>query len=743
MNFSLLNKKNYIITLFILIVVLIFGLKYGAVYTALGLSLLISVFFLFFEKAILQDKHYTSIGLIISSGLGAVFFINVLSPKVLDTSAINWLLKRGDPAQHFLGWHFFRNDPWSFPPAVINSLNTPIGTTVTYTDSIPLLAFIFKVFNIFLPDTFQYLGLWILICYILQGFFSLLLMRKLTRNISLQILGTMFFIMSPIMLWRAYGHEALMGHWIILASLYLHRSPYNHLKWLLLLFISLLVHPYLFIMCFLIFVVKVLEMLVSKDLNLRMTFLYLFTAGSLIIITLWLIGYFYIGSSGTADGFGVYSMNLNSLFNPQGWSHYFLKDQLTATPGQYEGFNYLGSGVILLLICSMYTTLNNGKINMKGKKGLIIIIIIFTVTALSNVITFSGKTLFVIPLPEALLKLCSIVRASGRFFWPVYYMLLLFILSSLLKTMKTKGALVFFALALSIQFADLSGKFNDFHNMYASDTAWESPLRTDVWEKINNDTYRNIVFVPANVSNNYVAFSMIAAQKGMTINAVYTARDDFKKKELYNNKLVENFRNGIWDSKSVYIVDNFLFEQTILNKKDNDLFLSADGYNLFIPNGALDPQLNSLNMNLYGFDYKVGSIISFGATGNSHLIKAAGWSFAEENATWTEGKQADLLFTLKNPETDLVLSMKMSPLLGGEIKEQRLIVYANNQKIKELSITSNDTYQFSIPKEIISDQLKISLILPDASSPQSLKMNEDERILALSVENLRLDPVSP
>lgn len=742
MNLSLSNKKNTILTLFIIVTVLAFSLKFGAIYTALGLSLLISVFFLFFEKNI-QGKLKTYIGLAIGSGLGMIFFVTVLSPRVLNTSSINWLLTRGDPAQHFLGWHFFRNDPWSLPPAVVSSLNTPIGTTVTYTDSIPLFAFIFKIFNVLLPDIFQYLGIWILLCYLLQGLFGFLLLRRLTPNLSMQILGMMFFIMSPIMLWRAYGHEALMGHWIILASLYLWRSPYKHVKWLLVLFISLLVHPYLFIMTFLFFVIKVLEMLISKELNFKTTFLYFFTAGCLILLTLWLIGYFYVGSTGSSGGFGVYSMNLNSLFNPQGWSSYFLKDQLYATSGQYEGFNYLGIGVILLLICSMFMIVNNGNINLKGNRGLLIVILIFTLTAISNVITLSGRTLFVIPLPEVLLKLCGIVRASGRFFWPVYYLIILFILTLLIKNLKTRSVLFFLTIALSIQFADLSGKFNEFHTMYESDIAWESPLKSDVWGKLNKEKYHNIIFVPAKVNQDYVAFSMLAAEKEMTINAVYTARDDYRKKELYNQKLVGDFEKGLWDSNSVYIVDNSLFKQTKQNKKNKDLFLSADSFNLFIPNGANDPQLDDLDMNLYSFDYKIGSIINFGANGNSGLITDVGWSAIEEKATWTEGKEAKLVFNLNEPPKDLVLSMKMAPLLGGNLKVQNLIVSVNNHKIKKVEIKSDDTYQFTIPKEFFNNQLEISLSLPDATSPQKLGLNEDKRVLGLYVESLTLNEVTP
>ncbi|MNR61010.1 hypothetical protein D3C85_1826300 [compost metagenome] len=68
-----------------------------------------------------------------------------------------------------------------------------------------------------------------------------------------------------------------------------------------------------------------------------------------------------------------------------------------------------------------------------------------------------------------------------------------------------------------------------------------------------------------------------------------------------------------------------------------------------------------------------------------------------------------------------------------------MIVFANNQKISETIIDSNNTYQFNIPKDIVKDELHISMRLPNAASPKSLGINEDKRLLALSIEYLSLN----
>ncbi|MDT3428092.1 hypothetical protein J2Z22_003682 [Paenibacillus forsythiae] len=740
MKHNLINSKDLVLTLFVSILVFIFSWNFGSLYISIGLSIVLSLFLSAWNKTYINEKINNYFMLIFSGVLGLIFFCTILSVRVLNTSYIDWLLNRGDPAQHFLGWHFFRNNPWAFPPGIISSLNTPIGTSITYTDSIPLFAFFFKIFNLLLPEIFQYLGIWILLCYILQGIFGLLLMKRMTQNLAVQLLGTMFFIMSPIMLWRAYGHEGLMGHWIILWVLLLYKSQYKHLHWLSLVLVSLLVHPYLFIMVYIFFVVKLLEMVVIRTINYKSLIFYFTTSLLLIAFTLWIIGYFYIGSSGVSDGFGFYSMNINSLFNPQGWSQYLIKDQPYATPGQYEGFNYLGSGIIFLLICSLYITINNSRdTNNKGNFGLIVIIIIFTFIALSNVITFSNKILLTIPLPDIILKLCGIVRASGRFFWPVYYLIIIFCLSSIIRNTKRRSVVLLLIISLSIQFADFSGKFNEFHKMYSSDTKWETPLKSEVWSKINGLKYHNLVFVPAKVSDKYVAFSMLAAEKRMTINAIYTAREDYTKRELYNNKLIEDFKIRNWNLDNIYIVDNSLFGTVMKEKKESDLFLTVDSFNVLIPNGKEDTNFKGFNFDSYDFNYNYGDVIKFGLNGNSNLIKDGGWSDTEENATWTEGKEASLFFSLKKPQRNLKLSVKMLPLIGGDLKGQHLKVSANHKLISEIIVDSSNTYQFSIPNNIVKDRLEITFNLPDATSPKLLGINEDTRILGLFVENVILE----
>ncbi|MCC7126756.1 MAG: hypothetical protein IT178_18035 [Acidobacteria bacterium] len=108
------------------------------------------------------------------------------------------------------------------PPGATANLGYPVGTSVALTDSIPLAAMLLKPFSAVLPDVFQYFGLWLLACFVLQGIFGVALIATVTTNRWLQVLGGGVFALSPLLVHRM-GHAALTAHWILLAGLWLGR----------------------------------------------------------------------------------------------------------------------------------------------------------------------------------------------------------------------------------------------------------------------------------------------------------------------------------------------------------------------------------------------------------------------------------------------------------------------------------------------------------------------------------------
>jgi len=101
--------------------------------------------------------------------LGCIFFYSVVGIGPLDPQNLSWIFGRFDPPQHYLGWSFYRNSPWSLPIGSNPNYGIDIGSSVVYSDSVPIMAIFFKLLSPFLGSPFQYFGIWLLICFALQA----------------------------------------------------------------------------------------------------------------------------------------------------------------------------------------------------------------------------------------------------------------------------------------------------------------------------------------------------------------------------------------------------------------------------------------------------------------------------------------------------------------------------------------------------------------------------------------------
>ena len=81
------------------------------------------------------------------------FFIGI---ENLSFNNVDWLLGGADTSNSQNAWTFFKNDKWYFPLAKNPNYGLEIGTSIIFTDSIPILALLFKLFKSFLGENFQY-----------------------------------------------------------------------------------------------------------------------------------------------------------------------------------------------------------------------------------------------------------------------------------------------------------------------------------------------------------------------------------------------------------------------------------------------------------------------------------------------------------------------------------------------------------------------------------------------------------
>ena len=230
---------------------------------------------------------------------GFITFFLVVGPRVLDPRNVAWL-RGGDPATHYLGWLFFRQSDWAWPPGANPDYGLELGSSIVYSDSLPLLAFFFKPFDALLPETFQYLGLWLFVCFLLHSYFAWKLVGLMSTDTLLRVPAVVLLLFAPPMLARLSGHWSLVSHFLILAALYITLRPSREGRrpaWTALLAAATLVHAYFLAMLGLIWLTDLTGRAWRRELTARGA-LVEFASLLLFVYTLaWMAGYFMVGES--------------------------------------------------------------------------------------------------------------------------------------------------------------------------------------------------------------------------------------------------------------------------------------------------------------------------------------------------------------------------------------------------------------------------------------------------------------
>ena len=266
----------------------------------------------------------------------ASVFLYRFGYRCLDPTNVAWLSK-GDWAKSYLGWLFFRNEPWTFPLGnIAKSLRTG-GDNRRICRLKSVGCIVSKAVRDGAASRFSVpFGFWLLLCYLLQAFFGYLLMSRITPIGYSGGVG--FFLLSPPLLSRQH-HHTLCSHWIILAAFYLYCSQEGArfsfrvwALWSILLVIAGCIHPYLAVMALGLSAAFCIAMyLTCTDWTLGRTALFVSSTSAVLLVVWYTLGY--IGMQGQAlesQGFGFFSANLNTFVNPQHWSSFLTELALSS-----------------------------------------------------------------------------------------------------------------------------------------------------------------------------------------------------------------------------------------------------------------------------------------------------------------------------------------------------------------------------------------------------------------------------
>lgn len=432
----------------------------------------------------------------------------------------------GDMAKDVAGWLFYAADHWRFPLLHTERMNHPQGLSIAFTDSIPLAALVFKPLAAWLPPHYHYLGLWHGLAFVLQGLGAAFLIRSLgSRGMLATIAAVLFALNWPVLLLRL-GHTALLTQGLLLFALGVyfraHAGTWSTRRawWILLALClaALAIHPYLMAMCYAI----MLAFLLSQGLRdggwhwqaARL-------AAALGLTAAWagLLGFY--GTGLGTGAYGEYRMALDAPWCDDGYS-------LWACPkgGGYESYNYLGLGTLLLIALALLSARPRRLIQtLRQHAGLVSIMVLLTLFAVTHRVHFGPQLIASWPLPVVVQDAAGIFQASGRFFWPVGYLLLFAALAAILRSQRAWASLAV-VLAVAAQLYDTQGRRDEFRARVSMPGGDLRP--GPAWSQALAGIGHVAVFPPFGCGTMdafaYLPLQYLAAVHGATFSTAYAAR---------------------------------------------------------------------------------------------------------------------------------------------------------------------------------------------------------------------------
>ena len=404
--------------------------------------------------------------LALAAGLAAVAALLSI-PALLGTGAL-WATASGDIARTLTGHLAFQADPWRWPLLTTRMLLWPDTASVAMADSNPAASLLAKMISRSLGvPPLNLLGAWLGLCVLLQPVAAVYALRGVVRDRpEASLAAASLSLLSMAWLFRIV-HPNLWGHFIILMALGLAlrmmaggvRRGWAKASGVLT--AAMLFHPYLFVMCAAVLAAPAVDATLRRRAALRSWASLLLAYAVPLMVFRTLNGEFVGGSAGF--GFGFFSMNLLSPVWPW-FSGLFSADleSFDATGGQAEGYNYLGAGVLLLLAAAVLLMVAARWLphlfrprhpTTRLPLGLLPCLAGLLALALSSRV-YAGHQLLLDLGPGPWDKVFAPVRASGRFFWPVGYVLLIGGVAAITARLPRPVSAAVLGIAVLLQTAD-------------------------------------------------------------------------------------------------------------------------------------------------------------------------------------------------------------------------------------------------------------------------------------------------
>lgn len=670
-----------------------------------------------------------------------LLFMLFFTPAILDPTRVGWLLD-GDWGQHFLGWHAYRQTPLAWPFNHQTLLSHPTGLSLIYTDSNPLVSIPMRWLSGVLPQHFQFIGWWFLICLILHYFVAYRLVARHAPGQWSALAGATLLTLLPTLYMRI-GHDTLCAHWLILSALYVFFEIKDERRKLVgyagLLGITGLIHPYILFMLLAIWGADQLR--VTGALLKGRDWAGLAKAVGLGLltlippaITLGIAGA-YSGQSAGSDGFGVYGMPLDALFNPsrKDFALAFLNGPQPPRMA-FEGFQYLGAGLLVLVGAAIWLYRRSPAVKSASEvlaiaRPLKWPFMILLVLAITDHIHLYSIKLLDLSFPTPMVNVLNIVRASGRLFWPIAYTLVFLALICIYRTRpRTMGLLL--GAALVLQLADMSQFATHIRTLTGRAATGQSFSLTPSpqWSVVMART-EMVSFQPAVPLTEKRAFYEIilhALDRKVPVNMMYAARENPHQDAIQRQEYSE-FRAGRLNPRRLYVMLGKAVPAGL-----EDRVREIDGIWIIPPQGA------EAGLKRPGAEpFETGKTYVMGAANASVVWFGDDWQMPQVDAMNTAG-HAGVITPGFVPVPGKAYRVTLS--LRAWRRAQTLIVAVNGVKLKEQALGKKATeVVIDVPADALQGG-RMQIAIDNLRAAPDPGKKPDTKAMGVELYSLRIDP---
>jgi hypothetical protein len=203
-------------------------------------------------------------------------------------------------------------------------------------------------------------------------------------------------------------------------------------------------------------------------------------------------------------------------------------------------------------------------------------------------------------------RIWGIFRSSGRFIWPLYYVILAFALATVLRYLSRRAATTLLVAAVLIQAVDIQALGG-----IATNRPPPTLLENPAWD-LARGAYRHLVLYPPQIrgvekqcgtvytyarQDEYVPFAYKAYLLGLTINSGYVARPKTDALARHCAELRAQVAEGVFASDTIYV---FRDDESSRLRLDKLVCGRLDGYDVCVVaqySTALSTHLRHRNSN--------------------------------------------------------------------------------------------------------------------------------------------------